>query len=113
MGRLLVSSTVVTIFWLTPCVIVPFVAPFAKAMLIDAGGQVEKYPAVDPVPETEARISVVPGICAVIWLVVALIEATELVATLKVRVPIELLQEETPSVLGVGSQSKVRWPLLL
>jgi hypothetical protein len=35
--------------------------------LILAGGQVEKYPADDPDPATEAVMYVVPGNTAVIW----------------------------------------------
>jgi hypothetical protein len=43
--------------------------------LIEAGGQVEKYPAEDPDPATDAVIYVVPGSAAVItpfWSIVAI-----------------------------------------
>ena len=49
----LVSVTVVTSVCGTPWVTVPEVAPL-RLMLIVAGGQVEKYPAVEAEPATEA-----------------------------------------------------------
>ena len=63
------SITVVTRFCCTPCVTVPLVLPFARVTEIDFGGQVEKYPADEPDPATDAVIAVVPGNSAVIWLV--------------------------------------------
>ena len=76
MGRLLVSRTVVTRLCVTPWVMVPFVAPFAKVTLIDFGGQVEKKPADEAEPADKTVISVVPGCAAVIWLVSLLMLAT-------------------------------------
>ena len=76
------SITEVTRFCCTPWVTVPLVLPFASVTEIDFGGQVEKYPADEPDPAIEAVITVVPGNSAVIWLVSALIEATEAVPTL-------------------------------
>src|SRR6185437_2831429 len=84
-----VSRTVVVRFCATPCVTTPEVEPLASVTPIEAGGQVEKYPADDPDPAIDAVIAVVPGCCAVIWLFVALIEATEAVPTVKLKVPIE------------------------
>ena len=75
MGLSLVSRTVVVKFWVTPWVTVPTVFPLAKVTLIDFGGQVEKYPADELPPATDAVITVVPGWSAVIltWFVVVLV----------------------------------------
>ncbi len=73
---------VVVRFCVTPWVTVPEVFPLARLSWIDAGGQVEKYPAVDDPPATDAVITVVPGASAVIWLVTGLIEAMVAVPTL-------------------------------
>lgn len=54
---------------------VPEVLPLASVNEIDFGGQVEKYPAEEPEPATEAVMVVVPGCAAVIvtWLVEVLL----------------------------------------
>ena len=53
----------------------PEVLPLARVIEMDFGGQVEKYPAEEPEPATEAVMAVVPGCAAVIvtWLVVVLV----------------------------------------
>ena len=56
-----VSVTVVVRFCDTPCVTMPFVLPLARAILIDFGGQVEKYPADEDDCAMVAVITVVPG----------------------------------------------------
>jgi hypothetical protein len=65
---------------------VPAVSPLASVTEIDFGGQVEKYPAEELEPATDAVMVVVPGCPAVIvtWLVVVLVtmEAMEDVPTL-------------------------------
>ena len=86
-----VSVTTVVRFCVTPLVTVPLVLPFKVTEMV-FGGQVEKYPADDPEPATDAVIAVVPGNAAVIWLVSLLMLATELVPTAKVSTPIALLQ---------------------
>ena len=50
--------------------------PFSVTEM-DFGGQVEKYPAEDPEPATDAVIAVVPGCAAVIRLVALLSVATD------------------------------------
>jgi hypothetical protein len=78
---------------------VPLVSPFAKATEIEAGGQVEKYPADDPEPATDAVMAVVPGMLAVITLVVLSMVAIDWLPTVKERVPMEEVQagmEVTP-----------------
>ena len=61
----LMSVTVVTRFCWTPFVTVALVLPF-KLTDIECGGQVEKKPADEPEPATEAVRVVVPGCVAVI-----------------------------------------------
>ena len=73
--------TVVVRSWVTPWVTVPAVEPFASVTLIDAGGQVLKYPAEEPDPAMDAVMIVVPGNSAVIWFVSLLIVAIDAVAT--------------------------------
>ena len=68
------------------------VVPFARVTEIDLGGQVEKYPADDPDPATDAVIAVVPGCSAVIWLVSVLIEATIALLPCKLSVPMAAVQ---------------------
>src|ERR1035438_5807369 len=70
-----VSVTVVVKFCVTPWVMVPAVLPLARVTEMDAGGQVEKYPAEEPEPATDAVMVVVPGCWAVMvtWLVVVLV----------------------------------------
>ena len=72
---------------------------------IDFGGQVEKYPAEEPEPATEAVIAVVPGISAVIWLVTALMVPPNRSDTCKSR------RQWPPSSLGteVDARGQPAW----
>jgi len=88
----LVSVMVVTKSWVTPLVTVPVLSPFDKATEIEAGGQVEKYPAEEPDPANVAVMDVVPGKAAVMMFVVLSIEAMAELPTVKVGVPIEEVQ---------------------
>ena len=68
------------------------------------GGQVEKKPAVEPTPVKVAVMRVVPGMTAVMALVVLFRVATEVVPTEKEGVPMTLEQEGT--VAEDGAQSR-------
>ena len=90
---------VVTRFWVTPCAMLPASLPFSSVTEMFCGGQVEKKPAEEPEPFTEAVMAVVPGNCAVIWLVSLLMVAIAGVPTVKLNVPIAAVQvgsEVTP-----------------
>src|ERR1700723_606034 len=87
---------------------VPEVAPLAKVTLIEAGGQVEKYPADEAPCPTCAVITVVPGCSAVIWLVSVLIEATAAVPTLYVSEPIVAVQSGTEARLWPEASGQAR-----
>jgi hypothetical protein len=63
----LLSYAVVVKFCVTPWVMVPTVLPLARVTEMDAGGQVEKYPAEEPEPATDAVMAVVPGCRAVMF----------------------------------------------
>jgi hypothetical protein len=82
-----VSITVVVRFCGTPCVTVPVVAPFGSVTLIEAGGQVLKYPADEADCAIDAVTTVVPGFNAVIWFDVALIVPTVELPRVKFIVP--------------------------
>ena len=84
----------------TPCAMMPFVLPLARAILIDFGGQVEKYPADEDDCAMVAVMTVVPGCSAVMTLVVGLIVATEVLPDRKLSVPMEL--EHSGSVAEPG-----------
>jgi hypothetical protein len=89
MGLLWVSVTVVTRFCCTPWVTVPDVWPLASVTEMDLGGQVEKYPASEPEPATDAVMTVVPGCSAVISLVSLSMEAMAAVPTENWSAPID------------------------
>ena len=96
-------------FYVTPWVTVPLVAPF-RLTLILAGGQVEKYPAVDPDPATEAVMYVVPGNTAVIW-PVSLMVAIDGFCELYERFPVTI--EQLGTVVELGPHSRVSVPFTL
>ncbi len=89
----------------------PFVLPLAKEILIDFGGQVEKYPADEADCAMAAVMTVVPGCSAVMTLFVGLIVATEELPLAKLSVPMEL--EHSGSVAEPGAQRSVCVPFKL
>jgi hypothetical protein len=86
---------VVTMFWVVPLVTVTGESdpdlPL-RVTEIFSGGQVEKKPAVEPVPVNVAVMRVVPGMTAVTALVTLSMVATEVLPIVKERVPMELPQ---------------------
>src|SRR5580698_9410761 len=106
-----VSIAVVVRFWAAPCAMTPFVLPLAKAMLIDFGGQVEKYPAEEADCAMVAVITVVPGCSAVMIFVVGSMEATPALPLAKLKVPTEF--EHSGTVADPGAQRSVCVPFKL
>src|ERR1700722_417419 len=106
-----VSVAVVVRFWAAPCAMTPFVLPLANAMLIDFGGQVEKYPADEDDCAMVAVITVVPGCSAVITFFVGSMVAMEPLPVAKLSVPMEL--EHSGSVADPGAQRSVCVPFKL
>src|ERR1700722_4361775 len=102
MGLPSVSIAVVVRLCTAPCAMTPLVLPLAKAILIDWGGHVEKYPADDADCAMVAVITVVPGCWAVMIFVVGSMEATVELPLAKVNVPMEF--EHSGSVVDPGAQ---------
>ena len=111
MGLPCVSIAVVVRFCTAPCATTPFVPPLAKAMLIDLGGQLEKYPADEDDCAIVAVITVVPGCSAVMIFVVGSMEATAELPLAKLNVPTEF--EHSGSVADPGAQISVCVPFKL